>query len=115
MKKLHRKLIDWYVKFRTSYWYVLSFMIWIGAWIFLNKSGIAPFDNSELTYLNLILSVLAELQSILLLVYTQRIADRNERADAQERANVRAILDKLNAIHGEVAEISEEIIEEEGN
>lgn len=113
MGKLPRFLIDWYVKFRTSYWYLGIFAIWIGAWILLNKSGLFVFDNGELTYLNLILSVLAELQSILLLIYTIRIAERNERADAQERANVAAILKKLESIHGEVSEISDEL--EEGN
>jgi len=109
MSVLSRRLVNWYVKFRTSYWYLGLFAIWIGVWIGLNKTGLWQFDNSELTYLNLILSTLAELQSILLLIYTQRIAERNERADEQERANVAAILRRLDVIHGGIEEISDEL------
>lgn len=111
-KSLSKGFIDAYVKFRTSGWYVASFAIAIIAWIFWNKVGFTPhFDNSELTYLNLLLSVLAELQSILLLVYAARMTERNERADKQERHNVEKILARLNEMSKDIEEIGEDVEE----
>ena len=111
-KALSRRIVDWYVWFRTSLWYVWTFATIILVWILLNKTGLIVFDNPEMTYLNLLLSVGAELQSILLLVYTQRIAERNDRADAEERANVKAILKKLELIHGSIEDINDEEIDD---
>lgn len=111
-KKLPQKLLDVYVKFRTSTWYVWAFATIILTWIVVNKTGLLTFDNADLTYLNLLLSVLAELQGVMLLIYTNRIADRNERADKQERHNVALILKKLEELNIGIGEISDELTDE---
>jgi hypothetical protein len=49
---------------------------------------------------------MAELQGVMLLIYTNRLAERNERADRQERQNVALILKKLEAIDHGIEEIN---------
>lgn len=83
-------MLAWWIKFRTSMLYVWVFALIIAVWISLNKLGFV--DNRELSNLNITLSVMAELQSVLLLVYMGKMAAKQERAEQQQRKDIKAIL-----------------------
>ncbi len=82
-----RRLINFWVEMRTSFEYLWFFVGFCLIWVVLNKSHILParyhWDNSALTYLNLLLSILAEVSSITILIYTLRLTEKNEAADKQ--------------------------------
>ena len=86
-------LVELWVKFRTSKWFIITFVVFITSWILLNHVNL--IDNSELTHLNLILSIEATLSSVLTLMYLNRIQERDHRKDKQDTVRITKILDKL--------------------
>lgn len=92
------KFVEAWVKFRTSFMYVYAFTAIITIWIFLNKSGVLVFDNGDLTYLNLLISVATELQSIVLLIYIGRMALLDHRRDVEMAENVKALMNKVDSL-----------------
>jgi len=87
LSPFQRKLITFWVQMRTSFWYLWGFLAFCLAWVICNKTGIVPskwhWDNMDLTYLNLLLSILAEVSAITILVYTLRLTEKNDAADKQ--------------------------------
>lgn len=103
------KVVNSWVKFRTSFLYFYVFTSFILAWIIVNKTGLLVFDNGDLTYLNLLLSVLAELQGIILLIYTMRITERNSAKDKTEKDQILKINKKLDALMRQNSELQKQL------
>ncbi len=87
LSPFQRKLINFWVEMRTSFAYLWCFIGFCLMWVILNKSHLLPlqyhWDNMDLTYLNLLLSILAEVSAITILIYTLRLTEKNDAADKQ--------------------------------
>jgi uncharacterized membrane protein len=91
---LSQRLLDAWVRFRTSMYYIYSITGIVAAWIVINKTGIWAFDNSELTYLNLFLSITADLWAVLILIYLGRMSERDRKVDEETKKNKKTKLDE---------------------
>ena len=70
------KIVELLVKIRTSFTYVaLAITLPLG-WITFHRLGLIHIDNEDMTYLNLTLSILAEVQGVVLLIYSSQIAKK---------------------------------------
>lgn len=83
LSSLQKRLINFWVGMRTDFRYLMGFIVFCLVWVFCNKTTfIVPaqyhWDNLDLTYLNLLLSILAEVSSITILIYTLRLSDRHD-------------------------------------
>ncbi len=106
-----KNIIGWQKKFvlamvyiRTSFAYMWIFLAMSFSWVVLNKTGLVHWDNQDLSYMNIVLSIMAELSSLVLLVYTLRIAEGNDRAEktlANELAELKKLVQELHTLHKE--------------
>lgn len=78
-RKLIEKFSEWFFAFKQSPAYVVLFLLWIGGWFVAR--WVYGFDK-ELGELNLILSIGAELQGILLITDMAR-ADAHRRRQTE--------------------------------
>lgn len=105
---------DWVVArmvaIRTSFVYVWVTIALVLTWILIHRLHIVAWDNYDLTYLNLTLSVLAEVQGVVLLIYTQRISNKQNEADAS-RAKTLALIARLEAMHKLARDLEEDVEE----
>lgn len=68
-------------------------------WIVWNRTHYLPhFDNDDLTYLNLLLSILAEVSAITILVYTLRIEGQNIEQSRNDHDTITFLKDTLERI-----------------
>lgn len=89
------QLAEKWIKFRTSYAYIYMFMGFVAVWIVASLMG---FMDREFTTLNLIISVTTELQSILLLIYLNRIDEQNRATEARDREYDKELHKKIDAL-----------------
>mgnify|MGYP003348870435 CR=1 FL=1 len=75
---LQDKIVELLVRVRTSFTYVGLAIFLPLAWVFLHRMGWLEIDNSDMTYLNLTLSIMAEVQGVVLLIYTTKIARQQD-------------------------------------
>ena len=92
---LKDKAVEKIVKVRTSFLYVWAAILLPILWVTLHRWNVLHIDNFDMTYLNLSLSIMAEVQGVILLIYTSRIMDRQANAD-EHRAK---LLRKMQEIH----------------
>lgn len=93
------------VKLRTSFVYVWLAITLPILWILLHRLHWLHIDNEDMTYLNVTLSILAEVQGVVLLIYTTKIAAKQENADLK-RVELHK---KLADIQKVVKELDEDI------
>ena len=70
----HGWIVERLVKIRTSFAYVAAAILLPVLWVTLHRFHLLTIDNEDMTYLNLTLSIMAEVQGVILLIYTTRIA-----------------------------------------
>lgn len=99
---LQTKLINFWVKLRTSFWYLWIFIGFCAVWVVWNKSSLVPLawhtDNLDLTYLNLMLSIMAEVSAITILIYTLRIESMNKKQDETDHQTITYLKETLERI-----------------
>lgn len=97
------RLINFWVKLRTSFAYLWFFIGFCVIWVIWNKSGIVPIrwhtDNLDLTYLNLMLSIMAEISAITILVYTLRISEAQDESSKKSHEDITHIKEMLEKTH----------------
>jgi uncharacterized membrane protein len=71
---LKTRIVHLLVKIRTSFTYVALAILLPVSWVMLHRLGLLHIDNDDMTYLNLTLSIGAEVQGVVLLIYTTKIA-----------------------------------------
>jgi uncharacterized membrane protein len=71
---LQTRIVEVLVKVRTSFTYVALAIILPVLWVITHRLHLLNIDNDDMTYLNLTLSIMAEVQGVILLIYTSRIA-----------------------------------------
>jgi len=71
---LQTRIVELLVKVRTSFTYVALAIILPVLWVITHRLHLLSIDNDDMTYLNLTLSIMAEVQGVILLIYTSRIA-----------------------------------------
>ena len=71
---LQTRIVEVLVKVRTSFTYVALAIILPVLWVITHRLHLLSIDNDDMTYLNLTLSIMAEVQGVILLIYTSRIA-----------------------------------------
>jgi len=98
------RVVKTLVKVRTSWLYVWCAIFAPITWVTLHRLGILHIDNFDMTYLNLSLSIMAEVQGVVLLIYTSKIMANQANMD-QKRAD---LLTKM----AQMAKIAEELEEE---
>lgn len=95
-----KRLVNFWVQTRTSFTYLWFFVGFCLVWVVCNKSQLIPtswhWDNTDLTYLNLLLSIMAEVSSITILIYTLRLSEQSDRA---EQKLINDIIDIKNSIN----------------
>lgn len=78
---LKDNIIHILVKIRTSFTYVALAILIPITWVIIHRLNIIHIDNDDMTYLNLTLSILAEVQGVILLIYTSRIAKQQNQIE----------------------------------
>ena len=68
------RIVTLLVKIRTSFTYVALAILLPVLWVITHRLHLLHIDNDDMTYLNLTLSIMAEVQGVILLIYTSRIA-----------------------------------------
>jgi uncharacterized membrane protein len=68
------KIIEILVKIRISFTYVALAILIPISWVVFHRTGLVHIDNDDMTYLNLTLSIMAEVQGVILLIYTSKIS-----------------------------------------
>ena len=71
---LQTRIVEVLVKVRTSFTYVILAIMLPVLWVITHRLHLLNIDNDDMTYLNLTLSIMAEVQGVILLIYTSRIA-----------------------------------------
>ena len=71
-------IVSWLVRIRTSFTYVALAILLPVTWVILHRLRILHIDNYDMTYLNLTLSIMAEVQGVVLLIYTSKIAKQQD-------------------------------------
>ena len=100
------------VSLRTSFLYVWLAIALPIMWVVLHRLNVLHIDNNDMTYLNLTLSILAEVQGVVLLIYTTRIAatqrnsSRERKSMIRKMARIHAVVDKLET---DLEEVDEEL------
>ena len=75
---IQNRIVELLVRVRTSFAYVALAIAIPVLWVITHRSGILHIDNEDMTYLNLTLSILAEVQGVVLLIYTSCIARQQD-------------------------------------
>ena len=75
---IQNRIVELLVRVRTSFAYVALAIAIPVLWVITHRSGILHIDNEDMTYLNLTLSIMAEVQGVILLIYTSRIAKQQD-------------------------------------
>ena len=78
---MSNKIVELLVRVRTSFAYVFLAIFIPLTWVFLHRMHFLSIDNDDMTYLNLTLSIMAEVQGVILLIYTTRIARQQEQLE----------------------------------
>ena len=78
---IKNKLVECLVRIRTSFTYVAVAIMAPLLWVTLHRLGWLHIDNDDMTYLNLTLSILAEVQGVVLLIYTSKIARQQDKLE----------------------------------
>ncbi len=106
LSPFQEKLINFWVKLRTSFTYLWFFIGFCLIWVIWNKSSLVPLawhtDNLDLTYLNLMLSIMAEVSAITILVYTLRISEHQDKAAKKSHEDIEHIKELLDKTHNAV-------------
>ena len=71
-------IVSWLVRIRTSFTYVALAILLPLSWVILHRTHFLHIDNDDMTYLNLTLSIMAEVQGVVLLIYTSKIAKQQD-------------------------------------
>ena len=75
---LQTRIVEVLVRVRTSFTYVALAILLPVLWVLTHRLHLLHIDNDDMTYLNLTLSIMAEVQGVILLIYTSRIARQQE-------------------------------------
>ena len=75
---LQTRIVEVLVRVRTSFSYVALAILLPVLWVITHRLHLLHIDNEDMTYLNLTLSIMAEVQGVILLIYTSRIARQQE-------------------------------------
>jgi uncharacterized membrane protein len=75
---LQTRIVEVLVRVRTSFTYVALAIMLPVLWVITHRLHLLHIDNEDMTYLNLTLSIMAEVQGVILLIYTSRIARQQE-------------------------------------
>ena len=100
-------IVDKMVNMRTSFTYVWVVISLVVGWILINRLHLVNWDNDVLTLLNLTLSVLAEIQGVILLIYATRISNKQNEAD-HSRARTLELVKKLEEMHRLAADLEQD-------
>jgi uncharacterized membrane protein len=120
MTTIKDRVVEGLVKVRTSFAYVWLAIGLPILWVLIHRLGFVSWDNYDLTYLNLTLSIMAEVQGVVLLIYTSQIAERQrdhhrkeqEHHQRQDRSR-EALLGKLKDIQSAIDELEDDVDEVE--
>ena len=75
---IKNRIVELLVRIRTSFTYVALAIVIPVAWVVLHRYHVLGIDNDDMTYLNLTLSIMAEVQGVVLLIYTSKIAKQQD-------------------------------------
>jgi uncharacterized membrane protein len=75
---IQNKIVELLVRIRTSFTYVALAILLPISWVILHRYHLLSIDNDDMTYLNLTLSIMAEVQGVVLLIYTSKIAKQQD-------------------------------------
>ena len=103
------RLVEKMVAARTSFTYVWTTLGLILGWILINRLGIAKWDNDDLTYLNLTLSTLAEVQGVVLLIYMARITQKQHEGD-KVREKHAVLLTRLTEMQKAAHDLEDDVV-----
>ena len=104
------KMTDWIADFSGSMTFLMANVLWFSLWIYLNVSGVAPFDPYPFGFLTMVVSLEAIILSILvLLAQNRQTAKDHIRDDIEYDINVKAELEVAH-LHEKLEEIKEDIL-----
>jgi len=108
-----KKTTDWVTIFIGSWWFILFFALFVGIWIAANSYFLfVKFDVYPFIFLNLVLSLLAGVQTPLIMMNQHREMDLDrERMEIDYLVNQRAEK-KIEIIEEELKQIKELIRKE---
>lgn len=95
------KIADKIAEFGGSWPFIITFIVFLLAWIVLNATGLffKPFDKYPFILLNLALSCLAALQAPIIMMSQNRAAERDRaQADNDYEVNVKAEVE-IDSLH----------------
>jgi uncharacterized membrane protein len=103
----------------ASWPFIIGSLAYMGLWILIAKLRLAPIDNPQLTYLNLILSCAAALASSVILLSQKRSDVIASEVAVHTQSNTDALIDmnerqlqilsKLDGLDGKVADLAETV------
>jgi uncharacterized membrane protein len=68
---IQTRIVELLVRIRTSFTYVAVAILAPVLWVILHRTHVLGIDNDDMTYLNLTLSIMAEVQGVILLIYQE--------------------------------------------
>jgi uncharacterized membrane protein len=105
------KVADWIAWFSGSMPFLAVNVLWFGAWILVNTTGLARFDPYPFGLLTMIVSLEAIFLSIFVLVSQNRQAAKDRvRSDIEYEINVKAELEVAH-LHEKTDQIREDVLD----